>query len=120
MSNAKAPRSPSDIAFDNEVGARIRAGRLAAGMTQSVLAKQAGVTFQQMQKYEKGINRVAASRLSSIATALGLPPSHFMDTGLEAPAVPADAARVLSLYAQCTEAQKAMVRKLLESMTGKS
>jgi transcriptional regulator with XRE-family HTH domain len=70
--SAKTP-DPVDI----EVGHRIRVERLSRGMSQTVLADQLGVTFQQVQKYEKGVNRVGAGRLTKIAEALGVPVSTF-------------------------------------------
>jgi transcriptional regulator with XRE-family HTH domain len=54
--------------------------RLASGMSQSALAHQWGVTFQQVQKYEKGANRVSGSRMAQIAKVLQVPPSFFFDT----------------------------------------
>lgn len=69
MANAKAdPRATTSV--DRFIGARIRARRLELGMSQEVLADKVGVTFQQVQKYEKGVNRVSASKLDAIATAL--------------------------------------------------
>lgn len=56
---------------DAEVGRRIRAQRLLSGMSQSELGRQIGVTFQQVQKYENGLNRVGAGRLTKIAKVLG-------------------------------------------------
>jgi transcriptional regulator with XRE-family HTH domain len=64
-------KSPDNI--DIEVGQRIRARRETANLTQTALADQLGVTFQQVQKYEKGVNRVGAGRLTKIADALGVP-----------------------------------------------
>jgi transcriptional regulator with XRE-family HTH domain len=65
---------------DREVGASIRAHRLLAGMSQGYLASKLGVTFQQVQKYEKGTNRVGAGRLPRIAGILGVPVGAlFMD-----------------------------------------
>ena len=64
-------------AIDIYVGGRIRMRRLMLKMSQTRLADQLGVTFQQVQKYEKGMNRVGASRLQTIATVLGVPPSFF-------------------------------------------
>jgi transcriptional regulator with XRE-family HTH domain len=61
--------------IDIDVGARIRARRKLLGMSQSTLAEQIGVTFQQVQKYEKGSNRVGSSRLQQIANTLGTVPS---------------------------------------------
>lgn len=63
-----AEHGPLD--FDVEVGRRVRAYRMALGMSQEALAAKIGVTFQQVQKYEKGNNRVAASKLAGIAAAL--------------------------------------------------
>ena len=56
--------------LDTMVGARIRVFRIHRKISQTDLAEQIGVTFQQVQKYERGINRVGASRLSRIATVL--------------------------------------------------
>lgn len=57
--------------IDRAVGANIRRMRMARGITQSALAEPLGVTFQQLQKYEKGANRVSASKLVRIAGVLG-------------------------------------------------
>ena len=62
---------------DIHVGARIRTRRLMIGMNQETLARALGLTFQQVQKYEGGANRVSASRLSQIADILGVSISHF-------------------------------------------
>ena len=67
---------------DVEVGHRIRIERLARGLSQTALANQLGVTFQQVQKYEKGVNRVGAGRLTKIAEVLGVSVSTFF-TGKE-------------------------------------
>jgi transcriptional regulator with XRE-family HTH domain len=63
--------------MDRHVGTRIRMQRLVAGMSQTELGEKAGVSFQQIQKYEKGKNRVSASRLQQIADALMVPPEFF-------------------------------------------
>src|ERR1043165_6783732 len=57
---------------DAEVGAAIKTFRLLRGMSQDMLAKKLGVTFQQIQKYEKGVNRIGAGRLPLIARILGV------------------------------------------------
>src|SRR5204862_2295917 len=62
---------------DIEVGHRIRIERLARGLSQTALANQLGVTFQQVQKYEKGVNRVGAGRLTKIAEVLGIEVGAF-------------------------------------------
>jgi transcriptional regulator with XRE-family HTH domain len=72
MMSVKRP-DPVDI----EVGHRIRIERLARGLSQTALANQLGVTFQQVQKYEKGVNRVGAGRLTKIAEVLGIDVSAF-------------------------------------------
>ncbi|MEQ1707140.1 MAG: helix-turn-helix transcriptional regulator [Terricaulis sp.] len=64
------PRAASDV--DRQIGARVRARRLDVGMSQEQLGQAIGVTFQQVQKYEKGVNRVSASTLLDIADALSL------------------------------------------------
>jgi len=64
-------------AYDVEIGQRIRAQRLSRGMSQEDLAERLGITFQQVQKYEKGGNRVTAARLREIANALKLPIVSF-------------------------------------------
>ena len=69
------PPHPIDIT----VGARITSQRLSNGMTQSDLATAIGVSFQQVQKYERGSNRVSASRLWLIAEALNVPMTYFFD-----------------------------------------
>src|SRR5690242_21645769 len=65
--------------LDAMVGAKIRMFRINRGMSQTVLAERIGVTFQQVQKYEKGANRVGASRLTQIADVLGVPIPTLFD-----------------------------------------
>ncbi|GGD68506.1 MULTISPECIES: helix-turn-helix domain-containing protein [Rhizobium] len=72
--NVKTPN-----AIDSYVGARIRMRRQLLGMSQERLAEQIGVTFQQVQKYEKGINRIGASRLQRIADVLHTSVSFFFE-----------------------------------------
>ena len=69
----KTSAKRSTQAIDIAIGQNIRAHRLRLRMTQVALAKLLGVTFQQVQKYENGANRVAAGRLAEIAFVLGLP-----------------------------------------------
>jgi transcriptional regulator with XRE-family HTH domain len=64
-------------AEDIEIGRKIRALRLERGLSQSQLAEGIGLTFQQVQKYEKGTNRVSAGRLQQIADLLGVPVTYF-------------------------------------------
>ena len=67
-------------AIDRKVGQRVRTRRLEIGMSQEKLAELLGVTFQQVQKYEKGVNRIAVSRLWDISVALEMPVSRFFET----------------------------------------
>ena len=69
------PKKPDPV--DVEVGQRIRIQRLQSGLSQMALAEKLGVTFQQVQKYEKGVNRVGAGRLTKIAKVFGVPVSSF-------------------------------------------
>lgn len=70
-------KSATDI--DRVVGVRITALRKAKGLTQTELGIAIGVTFQQVQKYEKGTNRLGASRLQEVARALEVPISTLFD-----------------------------------------
>lgn len=75
---------PTDV----HVGRRIRMGRVMLHMSQAALGERVGVTFQQVQKYEKGMNRVGSSRLLEICVALEVPVS-FMFEGLPGAGGPA-------------------------------
>jgi transcriptional regulator with XRE-family HTH domain len=72
------PRKISDP-VNRHVGGRVRMRRLMLDMSQTVLADSLGVTFQQVQKYEKGTNRVSASRLQHMCQVLQVPVSFFFD-----------------------------------------
>lgn len=72
--NKKKP-NPIDI----HVGGRIRLRRNMLGMSQEKLGEGLGITFQQIQKYEKGTNRVGASRLQAISTILNVPIAFFFE-----------------------------------------
>jgi len=84
MNQIKKKPNPIDV----HVGSRVRLRRTMVGLSQEKLGDQLGVTFQQVQKYEKGSNRIGASRLQEIATALSVPVAFFFedapDTGSEA------------------------------------
>lgn len=70
-------RSPNPV--DKHVGARVKMRRLLMGFSQEKLGEALGVTFQQVQKYEKGANRIGASRLQQISKILQAPPSFFFE-----------------------------------------
>jgi transcriptional regulator with XRE-family HTH domain len=79
-------KTKSTTSHDVDIGQRIRARRMAQGMSQTELGDLLGVTFQQVQKYEKGVNRVGAGRLVRVGEALDVPVSFFFgatDTGSE-------------------------------------
>lgn len=64
---------------DIHVGERLRARRLELGLTQQVLSGRAKISYQQLQKYEHGMNRISASRLFNLACILGVSPGWFFD-----------------------------------------
>jgi transcriptional regulator with XRE-family HTH domain len=72
-----AKKSPNPI--DKHVGARVRMRRMMLSMSQEKLGDALGLTFQQVQKYEKGTNRIGASRLQAISNILHVPVSFFFE-----------------------------------------
>src|SRR5256886_8599806 len=78
-SAAKKMKQRSAGKPDIELGKRIRLRRVEQKMSQETLGDVLGVSFQQVQKYEKGVNRVSAARLQQIATALDVPVTFFYD-----------------------------------------
>jgi len=76
---AKKMKQRSAGKSDIELGKRIRLRRVEQRVSQAELGEQLGVSFQQVQKYEKGVNRVGAARLQQIATALDVPVTFFYD-----------------------------------------
>ncbi len=77
MLDVAEPRTPNPV--DLHVGARVRMRRRILGVSQEKLAEQLGLTFQQVQKYERGANRVSASKLYEIARALSTSVSYFFE-----------------------------------------
>ena len=77
----KKQANPVDI----QVGNRVRIRRMLIGMSQEKLGELLGLTFQQVQKYEKGVNRIGAGRLFDVARILGVPIDYFYE-GIAAPA----------------------------------
>ena len=65
--------------IDRHVGSRVRMRRMLLKMSQEKLGDALGLTFQQIQKYEKGLNRIGASRLQQISKTLNVPPSFFFE-----------------------------------------
>jgi transcriptional regulator with XRE-family HTH domain len=80
MKKAKRKSSPrSASAIDRYIGARMRAQRLALKMSQEQLGRELGVSFQQIQKYESGVNRVSAARLYNICKTLNVSLSSMFE-----------------------------------------
>jgi transcriptional regulator with XRE-family HTH domain len=65
--------------IDAQVGNRVRLRRMLVGMSQEKLGEMLGLTFQQVQKYEKGVNRIGAGRLFQVAQILGVPINYFYE-----------------------------------------
>jgi transcriptional regulator with XRE-family HTH domain len=105
MDNVKKP-NPIDV----HVGGRIRMRRNMLGMSQEKLGERLGVTFQQVQKYEKGTNRVGASRLQDIASILSAPVSYFFENA------PSKEASAMPVHAE--EPANAMVMEFCSSAEG--
>jgi transcriptional regulator with XRE-family HTH domain len=116
--------------LDAMVGAKIRMLRINRGMSQTGLAERIGVTFQQVQKYERGANRVGASRLSQVASVLGVSVGELFESsgsgsrGLNSPVhllAKPDALRVLTAYARTTSPRvRLCIAKLVESIADRT
>jgi transcriptional regulator with XRE-family HTH domain len=120
---AKKHPDPKDV----EVGRRVRAFRLNKGLSQEKLGGELGITFQQVQKYEKGTNRIGAGRLQRIAEILGVPVSEFFSASgppsqsgdLYELVDTAAALRLLRAYARIPDPQvKQAVTTLVEKIAG--
>jgi transcriptional regulator with XRE-family HTH domain len=75
--NMRMPRHPDSA--DKEIGLRLKVRRQELNITQEQLGEALQITFQQIQKYEKGTNRIASGRLKEISRILKVPPSYFFD-----------------------------------------
>lgn len=99
--SGKTTDSPDPV--DVFVGAKLRERRLILGLSQDALAATGGVAFQQVQKYERGANRISASRLYQFARALDVEPGFFFpknDAELEAATPDPTALRARYIYEQ--------------------
>jgi len=111
------------------VGAKVRVFRINRGISQTALAEKLGVTFQQVQKYEKGANRIGASRLSQIATALDISIAELFEPSREKKAADIDspfkllvepgALRVLKAYVQTNPAVRRAIVNLIEGIANR-
>lgn len=77
--------------IDVHVGARVRLRRMLLGMSQEKLGEHLGLTFQQIQKYEKGVNRIGASRLFDMSNVLGVPVQFFYEDAPKSETTPMEA-----------------------------
>jgi transcriptional regulator with XRE-family HTH domain len=109
--SAKDPRATT--ATDRWIGLRIRRARVETGQSQSALADAIGMTSQQVQKYEKGLNRVSAGKLIDIARALSVSASSLLPSDADVQDDPFVAQLVLSVVALNSEGR----RMLLELAT---
>jgi len=101
VSDKKAPK-PTDV----HVGQRVRMRRNMLGITQTQLGAELQVTFQQVQKYENGTNRIGASRLQQIASALQVPVSYFFEE--DAPATVAEDHELLAEFHRFMSTREAL------------
>ena len=116
--------------LDAMVGARISMLRANRGMSQAMFAERIGVTFQQVQEYERGASRVGASRLSQIASVLGVSVGELFESsgagsaGLNSPVrllAEPGALRVLKAYARTTSPRvRLRIAKLVESIASRT
>jgi transcriptional regulator with XRE-family HTH domain len=122
-----AKRSPMPV--DAVVGQNIRTTRLAAGMSQGELGKACGITFQQIQKYENGSNRVGSSRLMQIAEALKVPPAtllpssqkHAVTSKQRAPAILQDriGMEIVKAWDKLSRGQRMVIRDLINALASR-
>ena len=135
-----APHRHYVTAIDEHIGQRIQLRRVMLGLSQKDLAKVCGISFQQIQKYEVADNRISASRLFEISTALETPVSfffrglpgntpeetrsgrrqlHVSDGGLDDPLGKNETLELIRLYWRlATDDQRQMIMKMLKTLTG--
>ncbi len=127
-------------AIDEHIGQRIQLRRVMMGMSQKDVARACGISFQQIQKYESAGNRISASRLFELSTALdtpvsfffmGLPgnlaeenrsgrrPTHVSDGGVDDPLAKNESLQLVHLYWKLpNDEQRKMVLKMLKTLNG--
>tara|TARA_B100001123_G_scaffold394332_1_gene475051 strand:+ start:223 stop:600 length:378 start_codon:yes stop_codon:yes gene_type:complete len=112
--------------FNKHLGNMLKIRRLALGLTQTKVAKAINVTFQQIQKYEKGINGVSATRLLQLSNYLKVPISYFFETYNEYVTagdksannyMPVNYNFLTRIFSEMTEEQKTKFRKLISEET---
>lgn len=125
-----SPKTPS--AIDQRLGAQLRARRLALGISQTELANKLGVTFQQVQKYENGMNRIPSSRMPVIAEMLEIRIADLYEgieersnaspnaLGLQAFLADKSAVRLIAAWPNLPAAVRAAIAKLAQTYVGGS
>lgn len=109
--------------IDREIGGRLRARRKMIGKSQDQVAQACGITFQQMQKYEHGTNRISASRMVQLGEVLGVPPAYFFGDATAGKKFPefglsAQAVDIAKRYDAVKRPQtKEMIRKSVAAFT---
>lgn len=105
-----AANRQDEAAIDQQIGQRLRLRRLMLGMSQQALGEAVGVSFQQIQKYERGIDRISSSKLVRLASHLGVAPPYFLEALNDEkspdeapPAERTDADELMRLYQQIKE-----------------
>ena len=119
---AAPQRNALSYEFDRELGAKLRAARMGAGMSQTALGKAIGVSFQQMQKYESGRDRVAAGTLQKFGEVLGIHPGEFFGETAAPVGGVAELREAMSMAVALQKIRSPSVRKrmivLLEEIAG--
>jgi len=115
------PRNPRHSPLDARLGERIRGRRRELGLSQSALAGRLGITFQQVQKYENGANRVSATMVVKLSEALAIPVAELLQVA-DAGAQPADperqGAQLLAAFSKIQSAEmRAAVLTLVTGLT---
>jgi transcriptional regulator with XRE-family HTH domain len=118
---AAESRNPRHGALDAALGERVRRRRRELGMSQSALGGKLGITFQQVQKYENGTNRVSATMLVKLSDALGMPVIeilHEADKGAPVRDAKAEDAQLLAAFSRIQSADlRAAVLTLIKGLT---
>ncbi len=125
MNKKETPPTKAPQSIDGVVGSKIKARRTALNKSQSELAAAIGVTFQQIQKYEKGSNRISLSRLIDICEALNVKPDFFIGSASVKPdsgdiaflALPSDAIALVQSFSKIEDKNlRKQILKLAQSL----
>ncbi len=118
-------RSSDEVDFDKHIGQRLRDRRVVLGLSQTALADGLGITFQQVQKYETGFNRMGAGQLYGCAALLNVSPAYFFeglegsDSGTPDETRSDEALKLTRAYYSIDDpAQRQRVRKLVQAIAG--